>query len=108
MRASESRRDGEKGVGYVDREARAASEASIELASFPVAAALKPATLARHAQTFRRARDITGYTDSYRAFQKSPIFRETCAAKLWKVKNQTSLIGPPRDANASIIREVAG
>lgn len=31
-----------EGVGYVDREARAASEASIELASFPVATALKP------------------------------------------------------------------
>lgn len=31
-----------EGAGYVDREARAASEASIELASFPVATALKP------------------------------------------------------------------
>lgn len=47
---------------YVDREARAASEVSIELASFPVAAALKLATLVRHAQTFRRVRDITGYS----------------------------------------------
>lgn len=36
----ESRRG--EGAGYVDREARAASEASIELASFPVATALKP------------------------------------------------------------------
>jgi len=35
-------------VEYVDREARAASEASIELASFPVATALKPPLPRRH------------------------------------------------------------
>lgn len=56
-----SRGERREGMGYVDREARAASEASIELASFPVATALKPAALVRHAQTFRRAHDITGY-----------------------------------------------
>lgn len=42
---SESRRGREGKVGYVDREARSASEASIELASFPVAMAMKPAAL---------------------------------------------------------------
>jgi len=85
--ASESRREGEE-AGYVDREARAASEASIELASFPVAAALKPATLIRHAQTFRRARDITP-TRTGRS--KIADFRYITSYGEWKIKLLWSL-----------------
>lgn len=64
----------ERGVGYVDREARAASEASIELASFPVATALKPLFA-----TFKRSaacRDITEYRHLYRTVQNC-LFSKT-------------------------------